>query len=63
MEHLELSSTERELLSQVLKKYLAALEIEIVHTDHSEFRALLKERRVLLSRIAARLEQMAPAVG
>ena len=57
MAPLELNATERDLLSQVLKHYLATLEVEICHTDHAEFRTSLKQRRELLNRIAERLEQ------
>jgi hypothetical protein len=60
MEVLELNETERELLAQVLKNRLAALEVEITHTDHSEFRTLLKERRNLLNGIAERLGEPTP---
>jgi hypothetical protein len=57
MAQLQLSQTECELLNHVLKNYLAALEVEICHTDHADFRASLKQRRELLTRIAGRLEQ------
>jgi len=57
MARLEINGTERDLLSQVLKNYLATLEVEILHTDHAEFRTVLKERRDLLIRVAERLEK------
>lgn len=55
MTRLELTPEEQELLGQVLRNYLATLEVEICHTDHSEFRSLLKQRRELLNRLLARL--------
>lgn len=57
MTRLQLNATERELLSQVLKNHLATLEVEICHTDRSEFRALLNHRRARLTRIAKKLER------
>jgi hypothetical protein len=57
MAQLQLSVAEGELLAQVLKNYLATLEIEICHTDNADFRRLLKQRRELLTRIAERLER------
>jgi len=56
MAALQLNADERDLLIQVLKNYLATLEVEICHTDHADFRRLLKERRDLLTRVTARLE-------
>jgi len=57
MAQLQLSEPEGELLQHVLKNYLAALEVEICHTDRSDFRASLKQRRELLNRILERLGQ------
>ncbi|MCP5521959.1 MAG: hypothetical protein H7A46_10480 [Verrucomicrobiales bacterium] len=61
MEVLQLNETERELLAEVLKNRLAALEVEITHTDRSEFRALLKERRSVLNGIVEQLGERLPA--
>ena len=58
MAQLQLSEPEGELLQHVLKNYLAALEVEICHTDRSDFRASLKQRRELLTLIEGRLEQL-----
>jgi len=60
MKRLELAPEEQELLLQVLRSYQARLEVEIQHTDHSEFKKMLKERRTimdgLVERIAAPME-------
>ncbi len=58
---LELTDEEREALRQVLQNSLATLELEIRHTDHAEFKALLKRRRNQLEGLADRLPQ--PVVG
>jgi hypothetical protein len=52
---MELTPEEAETLQQVLRSYLATLELEITHTDHSEFKAMLKRRRDLISRMVERL--------
>lgn len=57
MNHLELTPEEAEILSQVLERSLAALELEIQHTDHKEFRDLLKARRATLRALIAKAHQ------
>ena len=57
----ELSNEEQEILSQVLQRALAALELEILHTDHAEFRGLLKHRRDVLRQLSTRLPQLESA--
>ena len=57
MLHLELVQEEQEILSQLLQRSLAALEIEIRHTDHQEFKTLLKHRRELLQGLLAKVPQ------
>jgi hypothetical protein len=57
MSAIDITAEERELLGQVLKNYLAALDVEIVHTDNAEFKRMLKQRRDALYKLAARLEQ------
>jgi hypothetical protein len=62
MNHLELTPEEMEVLSQVLQRSLAALELEIQHTDHQVFKALLKDRRNTLRAVIAKVgEPMAAA--
>ncbi len=57
MSYVELSSEEREILNQVLQNSLAALELEIQHTDRQEFRNLLKQRRETLRALLAKVPQ------
>ena len=57
MFHFELSDEEREILSQILQNSLATLELEIQHTDHQEFKNLLKRRRETLRKVLAKLPQ------
>jgi hypothetical protein len=62
MNQVELTAEEGEALKDVLTHRLSELEIEILHTDHSAFRDLLKRRRELLAHIAERLERSHEAV-
>ena len=55
MTELSLNAEEAELLKQVLGRRLSDLEFEIAHTDHAEFRTLLKQRRTVLSGIVEQL--------
>lgn len=55
MNRMELTSEEQELLGQVLQSYLATLELEITHADHLDFKAMLKRRRDLITRMRERL--------
>ena len=57
MYHLELSQEEMEILGQVLRNSLATLELEIQHTDHQEFKHLLKHRREALQTMVGKLRQ------
>ena len=51
MAELFLTPEEEAILKQVLRRCLSDLELEILHTDHAEFRQLLRSRRQLLERI------------
>lgn len=55
MNRIELTDEERELLMQVLERRERDLEVEILHTDHAEFRKLLKQRLNLLHSLKAKL--------
>lgn len=57
MTTLELTQDEEEMLGQVLQNSLATLELEILHTDHKEFKALLRQRRDVLKGVADRLRR------
>ena len=63
MKHLELNDEEQEILGQVLQNSLAALGLELLHTDHKEFKELLKHRRQVLQGLAARVPQPAAAAA
>jgi hypothetical protein len=54
---IELSNEEQAILGQVLQNSLAMLELEILHTDHNEFKELLKHRREVIKRLVARTPQ------
>ena len=55
MNTLNLSREEQELLVRVLKRSLADLDHEIIHTHHSEFKQMLRERRTILEGIVRKL--------
>jgi len=59
----ELSHDEMEILSEVLQSSLATLELEIQHTDHQEFKSLLKHRRESLRTLIAKVPQPMPAAA
>lgn len=63
MYHVELSHEEMEILSQVLQNSLATLELEIQHTDHQEYRHLLKQRRETLRTLIARVRPSVAAAA
>lgn len=58
---IELTIEEQQVLEAVLRSSLATLEVEILHTDHSEFKHHLKHRRELIGRIHDRLPQVLAA--
>ena len=60
---IDLPEEEQEVLSQLLQKALVNLEIEIRHTDRLEFKEMLKERRALLQRLAAKVPARTPTVA
>lgn len=61
MIHLELNSEEHKALRDALDRCLNDLEREILHTDHAEFKAMLKQRKALLTQIVQRLTELVPA--
>lgn len=54
---IELTVEEQLLLSQVLERRIHDLEIEILHTDKAEFKAMLKERLALMRSLLGRFSQ------
>jgi hypothetical protein len=63
MYHVELSPEELEILSQVLQHALATLELEIQHTDHQEYKNLLKLRRERLRTLSSRMRMPVAAAA
>jgi hypothetical protein len=55
MQKIEFTSEELELLHQVLEADLAAMDVELLHTDSREFKSHLKQRRDTLERLLTRL--------
>ena len=55
MMHIELTGEEQLLLAQVLERRIRYLEIEVLHTDKAEFKAMLKVRLAELRNLLGRL--------
>ncbi|PLX40643.1 MAG: hypothetical protein C0608_08490 [Deltaproteobacteria bacterium] len=56
MATVEFENHEACLLSEVISSYLSELRMEIADTDLKDFRDKLKERKVMLMEIAAKIE-------
>lgn len=56
MIHLDLDEKEREILGETLRSYLSDLRYEIGDTDRQDFRERLKDRKAVLEKIQAALE-------
>jgi hypothetical protein len=56
MTHIELTGEEQRLLTQLLERRVRELEMEILHTDNADFKAMLREQlneyRKLLGRLS-----------
>jgi hypothetical protein len=57
MPDLHLNDDEARVLKELLRHKLDALDIEICHTDHADFRNSLKERRKLLENLCSRIPE------
>lgn len=55
MNPIKLSEAEQAFLGQLLQQSLVSLEIELHHTDHAEFKQLLKRRRELIEGLLEKL--------
>lgn len=51
----ELSQAEHEALVEVLEERLRSLRVEILHTDHRAYKAMLLAREQLLQKLCERL--------
>ena len=56
MKTLELNQQEQLVLVQVLERSLADLSREIHHTDHGEFKQMLRERQSVIAGVMHRLQ-------
>lgn len=63
MKPIDLNQQEQEVLVQVLERCLADLDHEIRHTDHGEFKQLLRQRRVAIAGIIQKLPAVAAHAG
>ena len=57
MKRLELTSEQREVLRDTVKRAAAGMGIEILHTDSHDFKEMLKVRLMILEQIAGKLDQ------
>lgn len=60
---LQLSDAEARHLRAALERDLVELQREIAHTEHREFREILKERQKALTDIVQRLAHESPVVA
>ncbi len=59
MIQLELSHDEQHMLVSILENYLSELRMEISHTDRKDFRDSLKQRKELVQKVVATLQEHA----
>jgi len=59
MPAIELTAEERRVLLEILERSHHNLRLEIVNTDHREFRRELKQREILMQELIARLKAAA----
>ena len=57
MKRLELTSEQREVLRDTVKRAVADMGVEVLHTDSHDFKQMLKHRLTILEQIAGKLEQ------
>ena len=55
MKTLELTEDEQRLLGETLERSIRDLEMEVLHTDSHEFKAMLKQRKIVLDRVRTKL--------
>lgn len=63
MIELDLDARERETLGTVLRSYLSDLRMEIADTDRQDFRDMLKDRKVVISKVLAAIGQPLSTAG
>lgn len=63
MKTIDLSQQEQEMLVKVLEHYLVDLDHEISHTDHGDFKQLLRQRQVVIAGILHKLPALLEHAG
>ena len=63
MKTLDLNPHEQEMLVQVLERCLGDLDHEIRHTDHGEFRRMLRQRQIVIAGILHKLPAILEHAG
>lgn len=61
MVRLELTDEEGAELLTILRRYEAALNVEIVHTDHRELRKTLRQRADLVAELLQKVQKVQKA--
>lgn len=59
MFQLSLSNEEKAVCTELLENTLSDLRMEIAHTDNSEFKKALREKKEILTQILEKLKQAA----
>ena len=56
MHRLELTSEQQEVLRDMVKRAVADMGVEVLHTDSHDFKEMLKRRLAILQQIAGKFE-------
>jgi len=59
MKTLDLNQQEQEVLMQVLERWVGDLDSEISHTDHGDFKRMLRQRQMVVTGIVRKLMTLA----
>ena len=63
MKTIDLNQQEQEMLVKVLERYLGDLDHEISHTDHGDFKQILRQRQVTVAGILHKLPGLLEHAG
>ena len=63
MKSLIINDEDEGVLREELHSRLRELDLEILHTDRTDFRAMLKHRRIVIQRLVGRMETCAVGWG
>lgn len=61
MFRMELTDEEHDELLRVLRSCVNNLAVEIVHTDHADFRRMLRRREAVVTQLLEKIEKREPA--